>query len=198
MYAQSTDVAFFGGKSDIHFRPLGRIERDAAVGNGEDICLIFGIGCRKFYILDHHLSGRVFGISVKHDVAYGFLHREVQRFVQLFRNVQTVNPFCERGYLLYVVAQDEGRCLVADGKHRQVVALLRTVHKRLHICLHTFDDFARTAVGHGGESLHHPLLAVLHMVAVLRLGQTIGVEEQHVVICHLGGLSLKREIQLNT
>ena len=127
--------------------------------------------------LHDHFAVIATRISVQHHVAHGFLQSEVNRHIQVLRDTQCIDPLRERRNLLDVVAHDDGRRLITNTEHRQVIALLRSIYKALHVRIHLLDHFARTAIHEGNDLIQHLLLAVLFMLTVLRFGQAVGIEE---------------------
>ena len=83
-----------------------------------------------------------------------------------------------------------------DNQHRQVIALFGFAYKRMYRRQHRLYLFLRflrigiicLLVLKGGQSLQHPLFAELLIVDILRLGQTVCIEEERIAMMDRCGL----------
>ena len=89
-----------------------------------------------------------------------------------------------------VVPHYQGGQLVTDGEDSEVVALRSFAGELFYALLHHLHDLFGTHAAGTGKLVQHPLFAVLRVGVVLRLGQSVGVEEQGLSVGHVRDLRL--------
>ena len=66
-----------------------------------------------------------------------------------------------------------------EGKHGKVVVLLGTVTEQIDVSLKSFDHATHTLRGVRCHQLDDAVLTILFLPVVLRLVQSVGVEQHH-------------------